>query len=57
MAQGARILSSFRRLFVKRFVVALVGLLALFTFIRDYSGGSATAQSPKATVMSAEIHK
>ena len=42
---------------MKRFVVALVGLLALFTFIRDYSGGSATAQSPKATVMSAEIHK
>lgn len=42
---------------MKRFVVALVGLLALFTFIRDYSGGAATAQSPKATVMSAEIHK
>ncbi len=30
---------------MKRFVIALVALLAIFTFIRDFSG-SISAQSP-----------
>jgi hypothetical protein len=29
---------------MKRFVVALVAVLAIFTFIRDFSGSNASAQ-------------
>lgn len=40
---------------MKRLVVGLVGLLALFTFIRDYTGGTAAAQGSKPTVVTAQV--
>ena len=40
---------------MKRFFVALVGLLALCIFIRDFSGSTATAQAAEPTVAKAEL--
>lgn len=43
---------------MKRFVVALVAILALCVFIRDFSGSNASAQAndePRASLSKAEL--